>query len=186
MILRILIWLIAFCAIPATVFAQTNPDTDSDNSIATSEPLHSPRKASIYSAVLPGLGQIYNRKIWKVPVVYAGLGGFGYMTYSNQSQFNRYKNAYINRQNGLPDEFSSSMSAQGLLNEMDRFRRYRDLSILGVIVFYTLQIIDANVDANLFDFDVSDDLSMSLQPTVIVPQNSQFLTTGITLTINLR
>jgi len=145
-------------------------DAQSKKTPVSNEPCDSiyksPRKATIYSAVLPGLGQVYNRKIWKVPIVYAGLGGFGYFAYYNQHQFNRYKTAYINRQEGLADEFNGLLSSQGLLNEMDRFRRYRDLNILGFIAIYAIQIIDANVDAHLFRFDVSEDLSFNLQPAL--------------------
>jgi len=162
----LLIWLLLF-TLPS--LAQDKPEIGAEKSGKTNTSdtiVHSPRKATIMSAVLPGLGQIYNRKIWKVPIVYAGLGGFGYFAYYNQSQFNRFKTAYISRQNGGTDEFSGLLSNQGLLNEMDRFRRYRDICALGFLAFYALQIVDANVDANLFDFDVSDDLSINFHPVL--------------------
>ncbi|MFO7790865.1 MAG: DUF5683 domain-containing protein [Bacteroidota bacterium] len=124
----------------------------------------SPLKASIYSAVLPGAGQIYNRKYWKVPIVYAGIGTFTYLGFQYQQQFTRYKSALINRQNGEPDEFEGLLSDNAIENEMDRLRRMRDLNIIGATLMYLLQIIDANVDASLSDFDVSDDLSLMLKP----------------------
>lgn len=124
----------------------------------------SPMKATIYAAVLPGAGQIYNRKYWKVPIVYAGIGSFAYLGLQYQQQFTRYKSALINRQNGEPDEFEDLLSANALENEMDRWRRLRDLNIIGVTLVYVLQIIDANVDASLSDFDVSDDLSFMIKP----------------------
>jgi hypothetical protein len=127
--------------------------------------VHSSLKATIYSAVLPGLGQGYNRKYWKIPVVYVGIGSFSYLAYSNQTEFNRYKNAYIIRKDNGVDEFYSSIpSEQGLINNMDRYRKQRDLCLIGAIVFYAIQIVDANVDANLFDFDISDDLSLKFTP----------------------
>ena len=72
----------------------------------------------------------------------------------------RFRNAYLLRQDGGVDEFYDILSKEGLVNEMDRYRRYRDLNIIGAALFYVLQIIDANVDASLSDFDVSDDLSL--------------------------
>lgn len=126
---------------------------------------HSPRRATIYSAVLPGLGQGYNHKYWKIPIVYAGIGSFSYLAYANQVEFNRYRNAYIIRKDGGTDEFYDYItSEQGLINNMDRYRKQRDLCLIGSIVFYAIQIVDANVDANLFDFDISDDLSFKLSP----------------------
>ncbi len=124
----------------------------------------SPLRASIYSAVLPGAGQIYNRKIWKAPIVWAGMGTFGYFTFSNHHQFMRFKKAYLLRKDGGVDEFYNVLTPQGLINEMDRYRRFRDLSIVGATLFYILQIIDANVDASLSDFDVGDDLSLKIKP----------------------
>jgi len=126
---------------------------------------HSPRKASIYSAILPGLGQAYNKKYWKIPVVYTGIGAFTYLALDNNKEFNRYKNAYIQRTEGLQDEFLGTLNDQALLNEMDRWRKFRDYCIIGVTVIYVLQIVDANVDANLYNFDVSDDLSLRLAPS---------------------
>ncbi len=127
--------------------------------------VHSPRKATIYSAVLPGLGQAYNKKYWKIPIVYIGIGSFSYLAYNNQSEFNSYRNAYIIRKDGGIDEYYNIITSdQGLINNMDRFRKTRDLCLIGVIVFYAIQIVDANVDANLFDFDISDDLSLKLSP----------------------
>lgn len=67
--------------------------------------VHSPRKATIFSAVLPGLGQAYNKKYWKIPIAYAGIGAFGYFTWSNQHQFNNYRNAYIKLSNNEPNDY---------------------------------------------------------------------------------
>jgi hypothetical protein len=152
--------------------------------------VHSPKKASIYSAVLPGLGQAYNRKYWKIPIIYVGLGAFTYFAIDNQKEFNRYKNAYMIREAGGIDEFSSSVnllnsySDVGLIEQMDKWRKFRDLNFVGIAIFYTLQIVDANVDANLFDFDVSDELSMKLFPKTINTNYSRTPVLGIGCLIN--
>jgi hypothetical protein len=143
---------------------------------------HSPRKASIYSAVLPGLGQAYNKKYWKIPIVYAGVGSFGYLAWQNQSAFSEYKNAYILLDNNQPNNYPN-FNKQALINLMDEYRKQRDLCILGVVAFYAIQIVDANVDANLFDFDISDDLTLRLVPTVKPGMQSPAPVTGITCTL---
>jgi len=126
------------------------------------EKVHSPRKATILSAVLPGLGQVYNKKYWKIPVIYVGIGAFSYLAYTNQAEFVRYKNAYIIRKAGGTDEFFGLHNEQALINSMDLYRKQRDLCLIGTILFYALQIVDANVDAHLFNFDISDDLSINI------------------------
>ncbi|MDL2262362.1 DUF5683 domain-containing protein [Bacteroidales bacterium OttesenSCG-928-I21] len=151
--LIIFLFVSAFCC-----KAQT--DTLIDTSKA-----HSPKKAAIYSAVLPSLGQIYNKKYWKLPIVYVGIGAFTYFAIDNQKEFNKYKKAYILRDEGKQDEFAGILNEQALLNEMDRWRKYRDLCIAGVAIIYALQIIDANVDAHLLNFDVGDNLSLKIIPT---------------------
>lgn len=144
-------------------FSQKNDTVEYDK-------LHSPRKATILSAVIPGMGQAYNKKYWKIPIVYIGIGAFSYMAYDNQDEFTRYKNAYIIRKGGGVDEFTLGdgtqvYNNQSLINSMDKYRKQRDLCLIGVIVFYTLQIVDANVDAHLFNFDISDDLSINISPS---------------------
>lgn len=138
--------------------------------------LHSPRKATIYSAVLPGLGQFYNKKYWKIPIVYVGMGSFTYLAMQNQQEFNRYRTAMLLREDEQEDEFADIYNDQALLNFMDNYRKNRDLCIIGTVVFYAIQIVDANVDANLFDFDISDDLSLRIIPQ---PVNNQFTRTPI-------
>ena len=145
--------------------------------------IHSPKKATLMSAVLPGLGQIYNRKTWKVPIIYVGLGGFTYMAIRNQSTFNSFKQAYIDRSNGDIDEYYGTYTDQGLLNEMDAYRRNRDLNLLGDLLIYILQIVDANVDANLFDFDVSNDLSFRIEPFPVNDPLAQSPISGMRLSL---
>lgn len=164
-----IIILVLFCP-TSFVFAQSNQENE--------PPIkrHSPRRATLYSTFLPGLGQVYNKKYWKIPVVYAGLGVCTYLAIDNNNEFNRYKNAYVIRKDGEQDEFFGILNEQALLNEMDRWRKLRDYSIIGIAAFYVLQIIDANVDAHLYHFDISDDLSLKVFPAY----NQYLLTQPIT------
>lgn len=129
---------------------------------------HDPKKAMLRSAVLPGWGQAYNDKYWKIPIVYAGIGGSAYFLRRNQRQFERFKEAYLARNDGDPNtvdnEFKGVFSDQQLLRIQDQYRRWRDLSTIFLVSFYVLNILDASVDAYLYDFDVSDDLSMRVTP----------------------
>ena len=146
---------------------------------------HSPRKATMYSAVLPGLGQIYNRKYWKVPVVYAGFATLAYFIDYNNEQYLRFKTAYLYRIDGdetTVDEFAGRYSDQALQSGKDTYRRWRDLNIIGVFGLYAFQIIDATVDAYLFDYDIGDDLSLRVAPSVIGNDYNLAVTPGITCT----
>ena len=124
---------------------------------------HSPRKASIYSAVLPGLGQIYNRKYWKLPIVYAGLGGIGYGIFFNADRYQSYKDMYKYMLDNNLDEWEGYTRLQAEAYK-DFHRRYRDLFVLLTAGFYILQIVDANVDAHLINYDISEDLGLVIDP----------------------
>jgi hypothetical protein len=138
---------------------------------------HSPNKATFYSAILPGLGQIYNEMYWKVPLIYAGIGSLVYYTNYNNFVYNKYKDAYdiqlrIDKgEDGLESKYPT-YSADNLKRLKDNWRRNRDLCIIGIGIFYVAQIIDADVDAHLFDYDMSEDLSMRVEPVLI--QNEVF------------
>jgi hypothetical protein len=128
---------------------------------------HDPRKASLY-ALIPGLGQIYNRKYWKLPIVYAGFGTLGYFIGFNHVRFNEFKQAYKD----FPDyklDYPYPLTREQIERGMNYHRRYRDLSILGTFGFYIFQIIDANVDAHLFDWNVGEDISLHLEPSFQAP-----------------
>ena len=129
---------------------------------------HSPKKASILSAVLPGAGQVYNRKYWKAPIVLAGLGTCVYFIQENNSEYRRYKDAYIALVDGDPTTVSEfeGRSAQSVLNVADTYRRWRDLSYIAIGLVYVLNIVDASVDAHFVRFDVSPDLSLALAPSL--------------------
>lgn len=148
-----------------------------------------PTRAVIYSAIFPGLGQIYNRKYWKLPIIYGGFIGLSYAISWNGRYYNDYTNAYraIMRENPRspenaqvwlpfisgatdPDQITDSQIAtykNSFKRNRDSYRRYRDLSIIGVVALYALCVIDAYVDASLFDFDISPDLSLKVEPAAM-------------------
>lgn len=147
------------------------------------EEVHSPKKATIYSAILPGLGQAYNKKYWKIPIIYAGFGAFGYFIHWNNSNYQTMKLAYSDFTDKDPDT-NSYLDLEGaeyydltkepditnfktaLSRQQDYYRRNRDLLVITTVVFYGLNIIDASVDAHFFDFDISEDLTMNWQPSM--------------------
>lgn len=152
--------------------AQVKMDTTHVDSVRV--PRHSAKTASLLSLALPGLGQVYNRKYWKVPIIYAGLATTIYYAITFNSEFQKYKTAYIASANGDSMEIRQNELVQiyrndtRALNEnMDYYRRYRDLNILITAGIYALNIVDAAVDAHLFYFDVSDNLSLRIQPATI-------------------
>lgn len=123
---------------------------------------HSPLKAAYRSGLLPGLGQAYNRKYWKIPIIYAGFGALGYSIYSNGTQSERYKEEYLARTRpgyGNTDDRLSPISTDNLLRIRSQYKRYYDLSIILTAVWYVVNIADATVDGHLHEFDISDDLS---------------------------
>ena len=130
---------------------------------------HSPVKASILSAVVPGAGQIYNRKYWKAPIVWGGLGLSIYFIQDNNREYQRYKDAYlamIDNDPNTTDEFGGIYSPDQLLDVSDTYRKWRDLSYIALGMVYILNIVDASVDAHFVRFDVSPDLGMSVGPSL--------------------
>ncbi len=135
-----------------------------------------PSKAAFYSAVLPGLGQIYNRRYWKLPIVYGAIGTGVYAYIYNDDLYNRFRDAFKRRRAGFTDdEFydvnnsgispgNPDLSDQALQDAQERYQRDRDLALLITIALYALNIIDANVDAHLRQFNVDDNLTFDLQP----------------------
>jgi hypothetical protein len=132
---------------------------------------HSVAKAAIFSAVLPGLGQAYNKKYWKIPIIYAGFGVIGYFVYTNNKEYKDFKEAYLYVANDdtypINNPYVTKYSETQLKDAMDFYRRNRDLSIIIGGLWYTLNILEAYVDAHFFYYDISDDLTMSIKPTVV-------------------
>ena len=127
-------------------------------------------KATLYSLLVPGLGQIYNREYWKVPI-YLGLMGFGIHYYADCAKnFERFRSIYLEATN--PDvEYTGPITSEQALYYRNLYRRYRDYALLATVAVYVLQIIDANVFSYMHNFEVTDDLSMNMSPTVILPDN---------------
>ena len=121
-----------------------------------------PAKAAFYSAVLPGLGQVYNKRYWKLPLIYGGIGASIYYYDLNNKNFKRYRNAYKRRLAGFTDD-----EFQGLIFDNDRlidgmnfYKKYRDQSMLFIIGTYFLNILDANIDAHLKQYNINQNLSL--------------------------
>lgn len=166
----------------------TNPNVASDEVIVseekdTEQKEHSPGKAALFSAVLPGLGQAYNKKYWKVPIVYAGLGVSIYFLQDNIKQIKYFKQSYRNATDDDPNTINDSGYNTSSLEEVvSQHKRWRDFSYVGLVAVYLLNIIDANVDAHLFYFDVSRDLSMTVSPSM---QFTAQPSPGLTLCLKL-
>ncbi|MHC0444234.1 DUF5683 domain-containing protein [Flavobacterium sp. 3-218] len=126
-----------------------------------------PAKAAFYSAVLPGLGQIYNKKYWKLPLVYGAIGTSTYLYIDNQKKYNLYRDEYKNRLEGKKSDsdYMARLSESQLITAQKQFQRNRDLSALFMVGFYVLNIIDANIDAALSQFNVDERLAF--KPAVI-------------------
>ncbi len=128
-----------------------------------------PARAGFYSAVLPGLGQAYNKRYWKIPIVYGALGTGIYFYHQNLKKYKRYRKAFKLRKYGLQDEFTTEGGTELLsVNVLERaqkfYRKNRDLSLLITIGLYILQIVEASVDAHLIHHNVNDNLSF--EPTI--------------------
>ncbi|MEO9891282.1 DUF5683 domain-containing protein [Aurantibacter sp.] len=150
----------------------------SDSIVVKKKPINplAPSKAAFYSAVFPGLGQIYNKRYWKVPLVYGAIGGGVYMYTWNNDWYNRFRTAFKRRLAGFTDdEFydrdnnnaigaDPDFSDEVLENQQERFQNDRDLWLVATIALYALNIVDANVDAHLKQFNVDEDLSMDFEP----------------------
>jgi hypothetical protein len=152
-----------------------------------------PQRATMLALTFPGLGQIYNRKFWKVPLVYAGFGGLIYAVGYNSSLYIKYMKAYQDFTDNIPetdsyleildfadpkeydpvlypDSYNASYYAhykEGMLRQIDYNRKYRDLSYIGIALWYVVTVLDANVDASLFNYDISDNLNLVVAPVQI-------------------
>jgi hypothetical protein len=136
-----------------------------------------PKTASWLSVALPGAGQVYNEKYWKVPIVYGVLGGSIYQMSYNNKQYKRFLNSYIAETDTVKatiNEFAGIRATDNVVYYKDQFRRSRDLWALAIIGGYLLNIVDASVDAHFSDFDISDDLTLYYKPDVFRYENRNF------------
>jgi len=197
-IVTILLCIISLHGYAASDTVPAHPvDIHLSDSVAAPQVLWTPDpyKAVWLAAIVPGLGQIYNRSYWKLPIVYGGFMGCGYAISINQGWYAEYKEAYrdiLNDAGHLSTDPKKSYNAlipegytlerlggeEGWRNTLNSrqqtYHRYRDISIVATVVFFALTIIDAYVDAQLFDFDMSEDLSLNIEPQLYWnPQNSE-------------
>lgn len=146
-----------------------------------------PSKAAFYSAIFPGLGQIYNKKYWKAPIVWGALAVPVYYYQINNSDYRRFRRAYKLRKNGLVDEFTidgvETVSTETLETAQEQLRENRDFSLLSGVIIYILQIVEASVNAHLMQFNTDDNLTF--KPTLIQdPIRFESPTVGLTIKYN--
>lgn len=148
---------------------------------------HNPNTALILSAVLPGSGQIYNKQAWKIPIIYAGFGGVGWFTYSNYVDMKQCKDEYLYRVNhdGMPyDPELMDKPTANIYNLYESYNKTFQLSVIIGVAVYGLNLLDAYIFGHLFDYDMSDDISFSILPTVTpmpLTNNMYAPTMGFTL-----
>ena len=168
-----------------SLFAQAKEETvlvaKDTTKLEEIDPL-TPAKAAFYSAILPGLGQAYNKKYWKIPLVYGAIGTSMYFYIDNNRKYKDYRNAYKRRLEGYNDDNYQFLDESRLIAGQKFYQRNRDLSALFVVGFYVLNIIDANVDAALIQFNVNERLSMKPE---IYPNDVTFKP-NVGLTFNYR
>ena len=161
-----------------------------------------PTRVVWMAAIIPGYGQILNRKYWKLPIVYGGFLGCAYAVSWNSGMYQTYLNAYRDILSGDPanasylqliptgrtvDSYGGTEAFKAILkSKQENYRRYRDLSIIATVAYYALTIVDAFVDAQLYDFDISPDLSMRVQPTLLKNDFGAPNTLGMQCSISLR
>jgi hypothetical protein len=155
-----------------------------------------PSKAAFYSAVLPGLGQAYNKRYWKIPIVWGAIGTGTYIYLYNDDLYDRTRTAFKRRLAGFTDdEFWDSnpdddiipdspfLSTEALQDAQERYQRDRDLALLITIALYALNIIDANVDAHLKQYNVDEDLSLNIQPYLELTPVDRYPNYGLAMRI---
>lgn len=157
-------------------------------SIETYSQRFNPRKAMLFSAILPGMGQVYNKKYWKVPLVYGGLFGFGLVVDFYNNQGNKYRNELFDLLNGQVDlktgkSVSLGLDETQLRTIIDQARRQRDYFIIITAFFYILQMVDAHVDAHLKEFDLNPKLKVRIEPMM---DNSYYTGTSTGIAIKFR
>jgi hypothetical protein len=168
-------FLVCFIISSSSLQAQDSTQTTtSDTIIIDMAKPHSPAKAALMSTVVPGLGQAYNKKYWKIPIVYGAIGTSIYFAVENNKTYQDFKKALTYRLDDNPetiDEYNGRLSTQSLESNMNFYQRNRDLSIIVAGIFYVLNIVDASVDAHLYSFPKNDNLSLMLVPSVQLAAN---------------
>ncbi len=187
--MRVLLFFITLLILCLNVnaIAQTSGNT---NTIVLKK--HSPKRAANMSALVPGLGQVYNKQYYKVPIIYAGGVALVYSMAWNNRQYNKYLDAFkldSDTSASTNSQFAGVYSVNNLIVLKDYYRRNRDLSAIVLVLLYTANIIDAYVYGHFYNFDVSDDLSLKVNP-YIAPMPNRGLglqhATGVSLTLSFK
>lgn len=194
--------LFLFLSFPSHGFVGKNDSTQA----FVADTTHTAKKAVLLSTFIPGAGQVYNHRkktptrkgssnLWKVPVIYAGLGALVYSFSVNNSSFKTWNNYYLERDadttgtihaDPTHEAYSTRYSLTSLESISNTYRRRRDLSVIGFIAVYGLNIIDASVYAHLYNFDVSDDISFHWEPKVFKPAfGAQSTAFGLSFSLRL-
>lgn len=191
---KTLLWstLVAFCIVgigTGTANGQSDSIAQTTNKklekVADSPNLlpKDPKKATLLSAMLPGAGQIYNGKSWKVPILYAGILTDVYFIQYNHKRYERFRDALFALDKGEPNQFPS-LNRAALVRNVDYWRQNRDLTLLLMLGIYALNMVDANVDAHLSGFDISEDLTLKISPQIGTLSAST--TTGFSFTLQFK
>lgn len=169
----------------ATKAEASDPEMAAKAEASTQEPYNplAPAKAAFYSGVLPGLGQAYNKKYWKIPIVYGGIAAGVYFYQRNTEDYNRFRDAYKRRLAGYQDDEFQGVSDARLRDAQKTAGRNRDVSLAMAIGVYLLNILDANVDAHLLRYNLNEDLS--LRPKFHYQSGFRPSTYGLSLNISL-
>ena len=179
----IFIWFV-FCITSVKAQETIQITTKNDSLKQTSSTINplAPSKAAFYSAILPGLGQAYNKKYWKIPIVYGAIGTSVYAYIWNNKKYNLYRDAYKRRLAGYNDDDFQYLDDSRLIQGQKFYQKNRDLSALITVGLYILNIVDANIDAHLMQFNVNDNLSF--RPDIHQNELDNKQNLGITLTFN--
>jgi hypothetical protein len=189
-IFRFLLAGILFCLAFQVADAQEGTVPSADTLVKKT---HSASKAAAFSAVLPGLGQAYNKKYWKIPIIYAGFGVFAYFINQNTKEYKKFKEAYLWKVSNdtVPidnDYIYKYPTVDQLRSGKDYYLRNVELSWIFCSLWYILNILDASVDAHLMDFDISDDITLHVEPGM--NNNYSLLgyqpVAGVTMTLKFR
>ena len=159
------------------------PAPKADTLYLDSLPTHSPKKATLLSLALPGLGQAYNKKYWKIPLVYAIIGTPLFFVLDEARLYNEFKDAYISEQLGETHKYTDVYNGTQLNALLEGHRQNRDLFTVLTVAAYAMNILDAAVDAHLYNFDVSDDLSASFKPSFQHDRMSNTMIPSMTLSL---
>lgn len=190
---KILLFLIVFVSLTSISFGQIRKMDDtltvSDRPIKSfiSKSTRDPNKASLYAAILPGLGQIYNRQYWKLPILYGGAIAFGHYIKFNHDIYNAFRNAFIKANDNDPatENPFPRFDTDALQRNAEQFRRNRDYVMILAGMFYLLNIVDAHVSAHMSEFDINDELTFEIRPAYYQRDQYTAQNIGVSLVFNL-